>query len=102
MTGTEVIYKKKKYYGDKKKKNFVRKKAKSNKIIDNRPKVKKIQKFDKGPRFRWQKIGGSVKCPICRFTFQIGNMPEYRCTWCSKLIWVDPGMQKGVHMMESD
>lgn len=101
MAETEVTYKRNKRHVNKKKKNFIRRENKSNKIIDNRPKVKKIQKFDHGHRVRWQKIGGSVKCPICRIIFQIGNMPEYRCTWCNKLIWVDPGMQKGVHMTEN-
>ncbi len=101
MTEPKVIYKKKKYYGNKKKKDFVRKKPQSDKIIDNRPTVKKVQKIDRGPKFRWQKINGNVKCPICKIVFQIGSVPEYRCTWCSKLIWVDPGMQKGIHMTES-
>lgn len=102
MAEPKVIYKKKKYYDNKKKKDFVKKKANSNKIIDNRPKSNKIQKFDKGPKFRWQKISGTVKCPRCKIIYQIGNMPEYRCTWCSKLIWVDHGMQKSIHMTESD
>lgn len=101
MTETEITYKRNKSHGNKKKKNFIRKENKSKKIIDKRPKSNKIQKFDKGPRIRWQKINGTVKCPVCKIIFQIGNMPEYRCTRCSKLIWVNPGMQKGVHMTES-
>lgn len=102
MAEPKVIYKKSKYYSNKKKKSVVKKKFGSDKIIDNRPKIEKIQKFDKGPKFRWQKINGAVRCPKCKIIYQIWNMPEYRCTRCSKLIWVAPGMQKGVHMTESD
>lgn len=102
MIEPKVTYKKKKYYDNKKKKNFIRKKSSSGKIVDNRPKVNKIQEFSRGPRFKWQKINGRVKCPKCSIIYHIDKLPEYRCTWCSKLIWVEPGMQKGVHMMESD
>lgn len=102
MVEPKVIYKKRKYYDNKKKKNFVKKKAGRNEIIDNRPKIEKVQKFDRGPKFRWQKIKGIVRCPRCKIVYQIWSMPEYRCTKCSKLIWVEPGMQKSVHMTESD
>jgi len=102
MDDTKVIYKKKKYYGNKKKRDFIKKKPKSGRIIDNRPVPNKIQKFDRGPKFRWQKIRGSVRCPKCKVIFKIDNMPEYRCTWCSKLIWVDYSLQNSVHMTDYD
>ena len=94
--------KKNKRFNNKKKKNFVRKENKSKKFIDKRPKSNKIQKFERGPKFRWQKINGQVRCPKCKIIYQINRLPEFWCTWCSKLIWIDPGMQRGVHMTESD
>lgn len=105
MTGPEVTYKKKGKYPDgrkPKRSSVVRNKLESEHLVDKRPKLQKKQEFDKGPKFRWQKINGKVRCPKCKVIYQIGNLIEFRCSWCTRLLWVSPGMQNGVYMKESD
>ncbi len=101
MTEPTVTYKRKKYYDNTKKKLVVKKKFGSDKIIDNRP-AEKGQEFDGGPKFRWQKIKGKVRCPKCKIIYQINKLPEYWCPWCGKLIWIEYNLQRNNYMLERD
>ena len=83
----------------KKKKEFVRKDRKTNKIVDKRPKTK--EEFDKGKRARWQKIDGTVYCKYCNLLFKIGDLQEYRCCRCRRILWIPLNMQRTPYMGEN-
>ena len=101
MTEPQIIYKKR-VNQKSRRTSVVRKKPGSKDIIDKRPKLQKDQKFDRGPKFRWQKINGKVRCPKCEIIYQIGNIIEFRCPWCGRLLWLDHSIQNEIYMRESD